>query len=98
MGIVGTISVKERDWNLLGGPASGLELEIGTVGTVFPGTESTEHRTLEAQQRYFSYRARLVAIVSQNYFVLVIMGYRTIVTRYVAKWGIDRYACAKLST
>ena len=30
----------------------------------------------------------LVAIVSQNYFVLVFVGYRTIIARYVAKWGI----------
>ena len=29
---------------------------------------------LEAQQRYSSYRAILVAIVSQNYFALVFMG------------------------
>ena len=43
---------------------------------------------LEAQQRYFSYRAILVAIVSQTSFVLVFMGYRTIIARYVAKWGI----------
>ena len=43
---------------------------------------------LEAQQRYFSYCAMLVAIVSQNSFVLVLMGYRTIIERYVAKWGI----------
>ena len=43
---------------------------------------------LEAQQRYFSYRAMLVAIVSQNSLVLVLMGYRTIIARYVAKWGI----------
>ena len=43
---------------------------------------------LEAQQRYFSYRAILVAIVSQNSSVLVFMGYRTIIARYVAKWGI----------
>ena len=44
---------------------------------------------LEAQQRYFSYRAMLLAIVSQNSFVLVFMGYRTtIIARYVAKWGI----------
>ena len=43
---------------------------------------------VEAQQRYFSYRAMLVAIVSQNAFVLVLMGYRTIIARYVAKWGI----------
>ena len=31
-------------------------------------------QTLEAQQRYFSYRAILVAIVSQKYFMLVFMG------------------------
>ena len=43
---------------------------------------------LEAQQRYFSYRAILVAIVSQNPFVLVFMRYRTIIARYVAKRGI----------
>ena len=43
---------------------------------------------LEAQQRYFSYRAMLVAIVSQNSFVLVFMGYRANIARYVAKWGI----------
>ena len=42
----------------------------------------------EAQQRYFSYRAILAAIVSQNSFVLVFMGYRTLTARYVAKWGI----------
>ena len=30
----------------------------------------------------------LAAIVSQNSFVLVFVGYRTIITRYVAKWGI----------
>ena len=43
---------------------------------------------LEAQQRYFSYRAILVAIGSQKFSVLVFMGYRTIIARYVAKWGI----------
>ena len=43
---------------------------------------------LEAQQRYFSYRAIPVAIVLQNSFVLVFTGYRTIIARYVAKWGI----------
>ena len=42
---------------------------------------------LEAQQRYFSYRAILVAIASPNYFVLVLVGYRTIIARYIAKWG-----------
>ena len=43
---------------------------------------------LEAQQGYFSYRAILVAIVSQNSFAFVFMGYRTLVAQYVAKWGI----------
>ena len=43
---------------------------------------------LEAQQRYFSNRAMLVAIVSQISLVFIFMGYRTISTRYVAKWGI----------
>ena len=65
---------------------------------------------LEAQQRYLSYRAMLVAIVSQNSFVLVFMGHRAIIVRYVAKWGIaqlsrdtlqngvsHRCACVKLS-
>ena len=42
---------------------------------------------LEAQQRYFSYPGMLVAIVLQNYWVLVFMRYRTIIARYVAKWG-----------
>ena len=50
---------------------------------------------LEAQQRYFSYRAILVAIVSQNSLVLVFMGYRTIIARYVAKWGIARMCLCK---
>ena len=43
---------------------------------------------LEAQQRYFAYRAILVAIVSQNSIVLVFVRYHTIIARYVAKWGI----------
>ena len=44
--------------------------------------------SLEAQQRYFSYRAIRVAITSQNSFTIVVMGCRTIVARYVAKWGM----------
>ena len=55
------------------------------------GCEIGRHRGLpikEAQQRYFSYRAILSAIVSQNCFVLVFLGYRTSIARYVAKWGI----------
>ena len=43
---------------------------------------------LEGQQRYFSHRAMLVAIVLQNSVVLVFMGSRTIIPRYVAKRGI----------
>ena len=46
------------------------------------------HPDLDAQQRYFPYRAILVAIVSRSSLVLVFMGYRPIVARYVAKWGI----------
>ena len=30
----------------------------------------------------------LSAIISQNFFVLVFLGYRTSIARYVAKWGI----------
>ena len=45
-------------------------------------------RALEAQQRYFSYRAILVAMAAQNSFMLVFLGYRTIIARYIAKWGI----------
>ena len=45
---------------------------------------------LRGPARYFSYRATLVAIVSQNSLVLVFffVGYRTIIARYVAKGGI----------
>ena len=51
---------------------------------------------LEAQQRYFSYRAILVAIVSQNSFVLAFVGYRTIIARYVAKWGIAQMCLCEI--
>ena len=51
-------------------------------------TQGGHSRGLEAQQRYFSYRAILVAIVSQTSSVLVFVGYRTIIARYVAKWCI----------
>ena len=50
--------------------------------------DATVSFDLEAQQRYFSYRAILVAIVSQKFCALVFMRYRTIIARYVAKWGI----------
>ena len=63
-----------------------------------------------AQHEYFSYRAILVAIISQNYFVLVFTGiaqlsrdafqisYRTLIARYIANWVSQRCSCAKLST
>ena len=37
----------------------------------FSSSRSEDIRILEAQQRHFSYRAMLVAIVSQNCFLLV---------------------------
>ena len=41
-------------------------------------------------------RKQNVAIVSQNSFGPVCMGYRTIIARYVAKWGIaQRCLCTK---
>ena len=35
------------------------------------------------------------ACVKQNSFVLVFMGYRTIIARYVAKWGIAQMCLCK---
>ena len=45
-----------------------------------------------------SYRAILVAIASQNFFVLVFMEYRTIIiiARYVATWGIAWMCLCKI--
>ena len=55
-----------------------------------------KHSVLEAQQRYFSYRAILVAIVSQSSVVLVFMGYRTIITDYMLQNRVShKHACAK---
>ena len=46
-------------------------------------------QSLEAQQRHSSYRAMLVAIVSQTLSRLFFfMGHRTIIARYVAERGI----------
>ena len=53
-----------------------------------PGLVPGTNPSLEAQQRYFSYHAILVAIASRNYLVLVFVGYRIIIAPYVAKWGI----------
>ena len=56
-----------------------------------------EGTNLEAQQRIlFHNRAMLVAIVSQNYFVLVFMGYRTIIARDALQNGVShRCACVR---
>ena len=67
----------------------------GTGNSQRDSLESIRLMNLEAQQRYFSYRAIFVAIVSQNSFVLVLMGYRTIIARYVAKWGIAQMCLCK---
>ena len=66
-------------------PQEGL---LPDVGASHPPNTKATYLFLEAQQRYFSYRAILVAIVSRNSFVLVCVGYRTIIVRYVANWGI----------
>ena len=44
------------------------------VSGVFSGVPKGDSGNLEAQQQYFSYRAILVAIVSQDSFVLVFGG------------------------
>ena len=57
---------------------------------------------LEAQQRYFSYLAMLVAIVSQNSFVLVFLGGRWFSAQLSSDMFyngvLHRCACVKLST
>ena len=53
---------------------------------------------LEAQQRYFSYRAILVAIVSQNSFVHVLWDFAQL-SRDTLQNGVSRgCVCVKLST
>ena len=54
-------------------------------GSQAPSNIMTNHHK-KAQQRYFSYRAILVAIVSQ--FFVCFMEYRATIARYIAKWGI----------
>ena len=51
----------------------------------------------EAHQPYFSYRAILVAIVSQNSFMFVFMRSRTIIARYVATCDIAQMSLCKTS-
>ena len=51
-------------------------------------------KPLEAQQRYFPYRAILVATVSQNVFFFFF--FRTIIARYVANWGIAQMCLCKI--
>ena len=53
---------------------------------------------LEARQRYFSYRAILVAMVSQNYLALAFVGYRAIIVRDMLQNGVShRCACVSPS-
>ena len=54
--------------------------------------------TLEAQQRYFSYRAILATIVAQNYFVHAFVGITHLSRDMVQKGVSHRCACVKLST
>ena len=62
-----------------------------------PNTALTNSQ-VEAQQRYFSYRAILVATVSQKFFVLVLMGIALLSrARYTLQNGVShRRACVKL--
>ena len=91
-----------NSWKHLSGSAIILVPTVGLIfvtknfSTFFTTRELIRHQEphsgsilayLEAEQRFLSYCAILVAIVSQNLFVLVFMGYRTIIARYVAKWG-----------
>ena len=59
--------------------------------------ESWQRRAwgLEAQQQYCSYRMILAALLLQNWLVFVFVGYRKIVARYVAKWGIPQMCLCK---
>ena len=47
---------------------------LGKVSRLVQEQGKKRVASLEAQQRYFSYRATLAAIVSQNSFVLVFVG------------------------
>ena len=78
-------------WRVLDRTFSGVGKNLleGLIEPFFGGG------VLEAQWQYFSYRVMFVAIASQNSFVLVLVcvcvgggGYRTIIARYVVKWGI----------
>ena len=59
---------------------------------VYPGSEAlpkNKDRNLEAQKRYFVYRAMLPVIVLQNMFVLVFLGYRTSIARDTSQNGVS---------
>ena len=56
-----------------------------------------ERMGLEAQQRYLSYQAKRVAIVSQHSLVLVFMGLAQL-SQNMFSYGVShRAACVKLS-
>ena len=93
------VTAKKENGFLAFGQACGHHLQLFNADGLTPKRSKNPWRTVstfEAQQRYFSYRAILVAIVSQNSFVLVFMGYRTIIAQYVAKWGIARMCLCKI--
>ena len=73
---------------LLEGPQTELRTLSQNCEQTLQKLRTNRITNLEAQQRYFSFRAIPVAIVSQNSFVLVFVGYRTTIARYVAKCGI----------
>ena len=50
---------------------------------------------LRSPATIISYRAIFVAIVLQNSLVFVLTGYRTIIARYIAKWGIAQLCLCK---
>ena len=65
----------------------------------FGKTQQNVSSILEAQQRYFSYRAMLVAIVLQSFFVLVLWGGIAQLSRDTLQNGVSHgCVCAKLST
>ena len=87
-------SAREHDCNMGLGKRCSLQI-LGVLRDHLAEPLAGGPLALEAQQRYFSYRAILAAIVSQNSFVLVLMRYRTIIARYVAKWGIAQLCLCK---
>ena len=68
-------------WHWLDRTNSSAETSWETTHAKRYKWENSKFTNWEAQQRYFSYRAILVAIVSQNALVLVFMGIAHLVSR-----------------